>query len=77
MAIFLAYPGVPYGQQAAPGCGSARAVPPFPADAEQVAAMIGVLPLVQRVRALAASCATDGGITLEELSLRQQITEAM
>lgn len=84
MAMFLVYPGVaaaqvgtPNDQQATPGCTSHRAISPLPVDAEQVAGEIGVLPLVLRVRALAANCAPSSGITLEELSLRQQITKAI
>ena len=39
--------------------------------------MIGVLLLVKRVRFLATECTPAGGITFEELSMRQQITEAI
>lgn len=62
------------------GCGGLRArrtVPPLPANAEQVAREIGVLSLVERVRVLAPTCVPAGSLSLEELSLRQQITEAV
>jgi hypothetical protein len=69
--------GVPAGQQPVPACSASRPVPPLPANAEQVAAEIGVLPLVQRVRIVASVCAPAGTISLEELALRQQIEEAV
>lgn len=82
--LFLAHPGfavgqdaVPDGQQAAAGCGHSRTVPPLPANAEPVAREIGVLSLVERVRVLAPTCVPGGSLSLEELSLRQQITEAV
>jgi hypothetical protein len=65
------------GQAPVPGCVTNRPVPPLPATAEQVAREIGVFSLVERVRALAPTCAPAGGMSLEELSLRQQITEAV
>jgi hypothetical protein len=84
ISLFLIHPVVATGQDAAaacqppvPGCVTSRPVPPLPATAEQVAREIGVFPLVERVRALAATCAPAGGMSLEELSLRQQITEAV
>lgn len=64
-------------RQVSPGCGINRAVPPLPANAEQVANDLGVLLLVQRVRALAATCGPAGGMSLEELALRQQTSEAV
>jgi len=47
------------------------------ANAEQAAEEIGVMPLVQRLRALSPACDRSGGITIEELALRQQITDAV
>jgi hypothetical protein len=61
----------PPDQQVSPGCGPNRPVPPLPANAEQVAKDLGVLPLVQRVRALTTTCGPA------ELALRQQISEAV
>jgi len=55
--IAAAQGGAPADQQASPGCGLSRTMPPFPAGAEQVAREIGILPLVRRVRDLAATCA--------------------
>jgi hypothetical protein len=52
-------------------------LPPLPANAEQVASEIGVLPLVHRVRALASACGPPPNISFEELALWQQITEAV
>jgi hypothetical protein len=68
---------IPADQQAAASCAQDRPVPPLPATAEQVAGEIGVLPLVQRVRALAICGPPAGGISIEELSSRQQIIEAV
>jgi hypothetical protein len=65
----------PDDQQAASPCAARRPLPPLPANAEQVAGEIEVLPLVQRLRALASEC--DGHMSIEELSLRQQITEGV
>lgn len=65
----------PDGQQAASPCAGRRPLPQLPANAEQVAGEIEVLPLVQRLRALASAC--DSNVSIEELSLRQQITEAV
>jgi hypothetical protein len=76
-SIALGQTGTPAGQQAAPSCVTGRPVTPLPANAEQVASEIGVLPLVHRVRALASVCGPAGNISLEELGLRQQITEAV
>src|SRR5262249_20325004 len=59
----------------APVCKASRRVPPIPANAEQVASILGILPIVQRVRVIASGCGPDGGISLEEITLRQQITE--
>lgn len=67
--------GSPIGQQPTAACVSGRPIPPFPANAEQVAGEIGVLPLIQRVRAFASAC--GGNVSLEELTLRQQVTEAV
>jgi hypothetical protein len=72
--IAAAQGGAPADQQASPGCGLSRTMPPFPAGAEQVAREIGILPLVRRVRDLAATCAP---MSQEEMWLRQQITEAV
>jgi hypothetical protein len=47
------------------------------ANAEQVANVIGVLPLVQRLGALRSGSKPAGDTSVEELSLRQQITEAV
>ena len=35
------------------------------------------MPLVQRLRALSSACDRSGGITIVELALRQQITDAV
>ena len=74
--VALGQAGTPAGEQAAPPCVTGRPVPPLPANAEQVASEIGVLPLVHRVRALASACGPPPNISFEELALRQQITEA-
>lgn len=68
---------VPAGQQSTPGCATSRPVPPIPPNAEQVAGMIGVLPLVQRTRSLASQCSAAEVFSIEELTLRQQIGEAV
>ena len=52
-------------------------LPPIPANAEQVAHEIGVMPLVLRVRTLASACNDAHSISVEELAARQQITEAV
>jgi hypothetical protein len=72
--IVAAQGGAPPDQQASPGCGLRQPMPPFPAGAEQVAREIDILPLVRRVRDLAATCAP---VSQEEMWLRQQITEAV
>jgi hypothetical protein len=84
MILFLIHPVFAAGQDAASagqaplaGCVANRPVPPLPATAEQVAREIGVLPLVGRVRVLAAACSPIRSRSLEELSFRQQITEAV
>jgi hypothetical protein len=69
--------GAPADQQVSPGCGLNRTVPPLPANAEQMARDLRILPLVERVRALAPTCAPAGGVSIEELSLRQQIMETL
>jgi hypothetical protein len=77
-AVFAAgQDAAPAGQSPVAGCVTNRPMPPLPAAAEQVAREIGVFPLVERVRTLAPTCAPAGGVSLEELSLRQQITEAV
>jgi hypothetical protein len=68
---------VPAGQQSTPGCPTSRPIPPIPPNAEQVAGMIGVLPLVQRMRSLASQCGTAEVFSVEELTLRQRIGEAV
>jgi hypothetical protein len=81
---FLTLSGFAAGQSTTPddppvatSCGQNRPMPPLPATAEQVAEEIGVLPLVQRLRALAACGPATGGISVEELLLRQQITDTV
>ena len=69
--------GVPAEPETTPACRTARPLPPIPANAEQVANEIGVMPLVLRVRALASACNDAHSISVEELALRQQITEAV
>jgi hypothetical protein len=83
LLLFLIHAGFAAGQSTVPAdplapatCWPNPPLPPLAANAEQVAREIGVLPLVQRVRE-AATCAPAGGTSLEELSLRQQITEAV
>ena len=83
VVIFLIHSGFAAGQAGAPddqhaelGSGPGRAIPLLPANAEQVAREIGVLPLVQRTRALATATLASG-LSTEELSLHQQITEAV
>ena len=82
--MLLLYPSVAAGQtgaladpQAAPDCLHKRDVPPLSPDAEHVAREIDVLAMLQRVRTLAGDCSSDGTISLEELSLRLQITEGI
>jgi hypothetical protein len=65
--------GVSASQQSVPGCATNRPVAPISPNAEQVAGTIGVLPLVQRMRSLASACSAGGVISVEELTLRQQI----
>jgi len=62
------------GSGTTPGC---QTVPPMTSDAEQIANEIGVMPMVQRLRALASRCNQAGGISVEELALHQHITEAL
>src|SRR6266542_4748982 len=66
--------GVPAEEGTGSACGAA---PPLTANAEQAAEEIGVMPLVQRLRALSSACDRSGVITIEELALRQQITDAV
>jgi hypothetical protein len=42
---------VPVGQEPTSVCQTSRPVPPFPANAEQVASALSILPLVQRPHA--------------------------
>ncbi len=83
LALFI-IPSVAVGQSGVPAeretttvCQTARPISPIPANAEQVANEIGIMPLVQRVRVLASGCNQAGAISVEELALRQQITEAV
>lgn len=55
----------------------AARVPPMPPGVEQVGKEIGVFPLVQHLRALEAECNQATCMSLEELALHQQITEAV
>jgi hypothetical protein len=52
-------------------------VPPLAADAAQIANEIGVMPLVQRLRALSSACNQSSAVAVEELALHQRITEAV
>ena len=54
-----------------------RPMPPLPAMAEQAAKDIFVTSLVERLRTLVASCDQSSAVTIEEIALRQQITEAV
>lgn len=83
LALFI-IPSVAVGQSGVPAeretttvCQTGRLISPIPANAEQVANEIGIMPLVQRVRVLASGCNQAGAISVEELALRQQITEAV
>jgi hypothetical protein len=67
----------PASQGVSPGGGPPRDLPPLAANAEQLAGEMGVLPLVQRVRALTIARAPGGSMSLEELSLREELTEAV
>src|SRR6266852_1041278 len=69
--------GVPAERETTPGCQTARPIFPIPANAEQVANEIGIMPLVQRARVRASTCNQPTAISAEELALRQQITEAV
>ena len=51
--------------------------PITPANVEQVASMIGVLPLVQRLSAFVPDRRPAGVVSAEEMSIRQQIAEAV
>lgn len=75
--VVVGQAGIPGSQQPARGCTNNRPIPPISQDAEQVASAIGVLPLVQRVRTLASDCGPPGVISTEELTLRQQVGEAV
>lgn len=50
---------------------------PMPVIAEQAAKDIGVTSLVARLRTLVGSCDQSSAVTIEEIALRQQITEAV
>jgi hypothetical protein len=69
--------GVPAEQETTPPCSTSRPISPIPANAEQVANEIGIMPLVQRVLVLDSGCNQAGATSVEELALRQQITEAV
>lgn len=56
---------------------SCRPMAPLPDVAEQAAKDIGVSALVERLQALVASCDQSSAVTIEEIALRQQITEAV
>jgi hypothetical protein len=51
--------------------------PPLAADAEQVATQIGIMPWLNRLRALSSACDQSTAVTLEEIVLHQRITEAV
>jgi hypothetical protein len=83
LALFIS-PAVVGGQSAVPAAQETTpvrrtdpAISPIPANAEQVANAMGIMPVVQRVRLLASERKQAGGISVEELALRQQITEAV
>ena len=76
VAMWSACPVAVVGQPSTLDCSTRRPVPPFAANAEQVAGRIGVLPLVQRLRVLATQCSTVGVFSVEELTLHQQIGDA-
>lgn len=76
-SVAVGQSGVPAERETTPVCQTARPISPIPANAEQVANEIGIMPLVQRVRVLASGCNQAAAISVEELALRQQITEAV
>jgi hypothetical protein len=75
--VVLGQSGGPAQDETTPACPTSRAIPPIPANAEKVANAIGIMPLVQRVRVLDSGCSQAGATSVEELALRQQITEAV
>jgi hypothetical protein len=84
LLTLLIPPCIAFGQDDAPashgvspGGGPPRDLPPLAPNAEQIAGEMGVLPRVQRVRALSIARAPGGSMSLEELSLRQELTEAV
>jgi hypothetical protein len=83
LVVFLIAPTIAAGQdrdlgdeQTTAG-GTGLPMPQLPPNAEQVAREIGILPLVERVRTMTGSRSPGSAMSIEELSLRQQITEAV
>ena len=76
-SIVVGLSGIPAERETTAACRTGRPISPIPANAEQVANAIGITPFVQRVRVLASGCNQAGAISVEELALRQQITEAV
>src|SRR5215475_7999638 len=67
--------GNPAGSQPAQACSTGRLLPLLPANAVQVAGIIRILGPVTRLRTLV--CEQGTMPSLEEIALRQQITEAV
>ncbi len=64
---------VPVRQQTA----ACQPLPPLPANAEQVADEIGIVPLVEHFRAIVSRCNPAGTSSIEEIAVRQEIAEAV
>lgn len=69
--------GAPAEKEQVSGNPSGAFVPSTPPKAEQIAMEIGVFPLVGRLRTLEAGCNQIGCMSVKELALHQQITEAV
>lgn len=76
-SVVMGHNGVPAEPETTSVCLTGRPLSPIPANAEQVANLIGIMPLVQRVRVLACGRNQVSTISVEELAFRQQITEAV
>ncbi len=69
--------GTPAEKEQVSGRRSVALVPPMSPKVEQIAEEIGVFPLVEHLRALQAGCNQASCMSVEELALHQQITEAV
>ncbi len=58
-------------------CQTVRLLPPIPANVQQVAQEIGIVPLLEHLHAIVSRCNQASSMSIEERAVRQQIAEAV